>query len=116
MLYNKIRSAHIVIALSLLFLPVTSFAQHPSTLEGRLEVRGKDKMVANAVIHITHADSNRTYTITSDKKGHFIKPGLRSGMYNAVINCDGYEPLNVQGINIGTQEIVRIVLKLTPRP
>lgn len=102
----------LAILLTLLIAPISAFSQHVAVLDGRLEVNGADKPVAGAVVEIVHTETNKSYTLTSDKKGRFVKPGLRPGLYKAVITADGYQSLAVSGIMIRDSQICRVVLQM----
>ena len=114
MTLRRFDSVRLAILLTLLVAPIAASAQHVSILDGRLEVNGADRPVAGAIIELVHTETDRSYTLTTDKKGRFVKPGLRPGLYTAVIKAEGFHSLAVSGITIRDSEICRVVLQMKP--
>src|ERR1700687_2036562 len=77
-------------------LALASFAQI-TAMEG--DVKGEDgKPLQGAVIKILRTDIKGTYTVKTDKKGHFFYNGLPIGTYNITVEVGGKEADGVNGV------------------
>ena len=103
-----------VVALALLAVSTSAMGQYVAVLDGRLETPDDRKPVAGAVVEFFSEESNRSFTVKTDKKGRFVRQGMRPGVYRAVIKCEGYHSLNVKGINIKPSAITKLILELQP--
>src|SRR5215471_19095385 len=57
-------------------------------------------VVANAAVSLRNADTNRTYTSTSDTSGYYIVPNLPPGAYELNVAYTGFEPYVQSGIQL----------------
>lgn len=81
---------------ALLLLSLPAFSQ-TSQVEG--EVKGADgKPVANAVVKFDRTDIKGSYTVKTDKKGHFGHYGLPLGTYDVSIVVDGQVKDTLRGV------------------
>src|SRR5450432_634539 len=87
----------VVAAAATFFLALTAFAQI-SAMQG--DVKGPDgKPLQGAVIKIVRTDIKGSYTVKSDKKGHFFYNGLPLGAYNVTVEVGGKEADGVNGVH-----------------
>jgi tetratricopeptide (TPR) repeat protein len=87
----------VVAAAATFFLALASFAQI-TAMEG--DVKGEDgKPLQGAVIKIVRTDIKGSYTVKSDKKGHFFYNGLPIGIYNVTVEVGGKEADGVNGVH-----------------
>jgi tetratricopeptide (TPR) repeat protein len=63
------------------------------------DVKAEDgKALQNAVIKITRTDVKASYKTKTDKKGHYYYGGLAIGQYNVVLEVDGKDVDQINGI------------------
>ncbi len=63
------------------------------------DVKGEDgKGLQNAVVKITRTDVKANYKTKTDKKGHYYYGGLSIGQYNVVLEVDGKDVDQIQGV------------------
>jgi tetratricopeptide (TPR) repeat protein len=87
----------VVAAAASFFLALASFAQI-TAMEG--DVKGEDgKPLQGAVIKILRTDIKGSYTVKTDKKGHFFYNGLPLGTYNITVEVGGKEADGVNGVH-----------------
>ena len=91
-----------------------ALAQAPAVVNGQVQVKSSKEPVEGAVIKLFMDGSDKTISMKSDKKGNFVKVGVRPGNYRALVECAGYHPLTVNGIELKNNDKFRIVLPLTP--
>jgi tetratricopeptide (TPR) repeat protein len=92
----KFRNLVVAVAASF-FLALASFAQI-TAMEG--DVKGEDgKPLQGAVIKILRTDIKGSYTVKTDKKGHFFYNGLPIGTYNITVEVGGKEADGVNGVH-----------------
>jgi tetratricopeptide (TPR) repeat protein len=92
------------------FLALTAFAQI-SAMEG--DVKGPDgKPLQGAVIKIVRTDIKGSYTVKSDKKGHFFYNGLPLGVYNITVEVGGKEADGVNGVHTRLGDPVEVPFDL----
>jgi tetratricopeptide (TPR) repeat protein len=100
----------VVAAATTLFLALTSFAQI-TAMEG--DVKGEDgKPLQGAVIKIVRTDIKGSYTVKSDKKGHFFYNGLPIGVYNITVEVGGKEMDGVNGVRTRLGDPVEVPFDL----
>jgi tetratricopeptide (TPR) repeat protein len=86
----------VVAAAATFFLALAAFAQI-SAMEG--DVKGPDgKPLQGAVIKIVRTDIKGSYTVKTDKKGHYFYNGLPLGVYNVTVEVGGKEADGVNGV------------------
>jgi hypothetical protein len=81
---------------SSLILPPSSFAQ--GGVKGKIRSTSGSG-IANATI-TARQDGKDLKTVRSDSKGNFILNGLRSGVYNIVVDADGFATGLKSGVEI----------------
>jgi tetratricopeptide (TPR) repeat protein len=87
----------VVAAAATFCLALASFAQI-TAMEG--DVKGEDgKPLQGAVIKILRTDIKGSYTVKTDKKGHFFYNGLPIGTYNVTVEVGGKEADGVNGVH-----------------
>jgi tetratricopeptide (TPR) repeat protein len=87
----------VVAAAATFFLALASFAQI-TAMEG--DVKGEDgKPLQGAVIKIVRTDIKGSYSVKTDKKGHFFYNGLPIGVYNVTVEVGGKEADGVNGVH-----------------
>lgn len=90
-------------------------AQQASVLQGSVEFADSKAPAAGIAVQLVSEDTNQKLKVTADKKGHYIKLGIRPGRYHAIIECDGYMPVVVTEISVDTNAHFQIpALKLVP--
>jgi len=100
----------VVAAAATFFLALTAFAQI-SAMEG--DVKGPDgKPLQGAVIKIVRTDIKGSYTVKSDKKGHFFYNGLPLGVYNVTVEVGGKEADGVNGVHTRLGDPVEVPFDL----
>src|SRR5471030_25055 len=100
----------VVAAGATLFLALASFAQI-TAMEG--DVKGEDgKPVQGAVIKIVRTDIKWSYTVKSDKKGHFFYNGLPIGVYNVTCEVGGKEADSVNNVRTQLGDPVQVPFDL----
>jgi Tfp pilus assembly protein PilF len=91
-------------ALLLLSLPALS-----QTTQAEGIVKGPDgKPVANAVIKIDRTDVKASYTVKTDKKGHYGHYGLPLGVFDVSVVVDGQVRDVMHGVRTKTSEAVEL--------
>ncbi len=87
-----------LLVVSPLFLfAVVGFAQ--SRVEG--DVIGKDsKPIEGGLIKLDRTDAKGSYSVETDKKGHFLYPNLPTGVYDFTLEVDGKEVVKTTGIRV----------------
>ncbi len=101
-------------ALMMLSLPV--FGQM-TAIEG--DVKGPDgKPLANAVVRFDRTDIKGSYTVKTDKKGHYGHYGLPGGMYEITVLVDGQVKDSMKGVktNYSNPQTVNFTLKAPGAP
>ena len=93
---------------------IHAYAQAPAVVNGKVEVKDSRKPVEGAVITFFMENSEKSVTMKSDKKGNFVKVGVRPGSYRARVEASGYHPLTVKGIELKNNDRYQIVLPLQP--
>src|SRR5476649_3031555 len=100
----------VVAAAATLFLALASFAQI-TAMEG--DVKGEDgKPLQGAVIKIVRTDIKGSYTVKSDKKGHFFYNGLPIGVYNVTCEVGGKEADSVNNVRTQLGDPVQVPFDL----
>ena len=100
----------VVAAGATLFLALASFAQI-TAMEG--DVKGEDgKPLQGAVIKIVRTDIKGSYTVKSDKKGHFFYNGLPIGVYNVTCEVGGKEADSVNNVRTQLGDPVQVPFDL----
>lgn len=92
----------------------TVSAQTPGVLLGTVVVEGSRKPVASARITLQRVDGPRKMALVSDAQGRFAHVGVRPGFYTVIVECDGYAPVEVLGVEIRTNDKVRLAIDATP--
>ena len=92
----------------------TSSAQSPGALLGRVFVEGARTPVAGATITLERFNSERTMTLVADDRGRFTHVGIRPGFYTVVVECDGYAPVELRGVEVRSGDRVRLSIEATP--
>jgi len=78
---------------------VSSMACWAQTTMIEGDVKGVDgKGVPAAVIKIERTDVKNTYTVKTDKKGHYIHAGLPIGAYKVSVEVDGQQKDAINGV------------------
>jgi len=100
----------VVAAAATFFLALASFAQI-TAMEG--DVKGEDgKPLQGAVIKILRTDIKGSYTVKTDKKGHFFYNGLPIGTYNITVEVGGKEADGVNGVHTRLGDPVEVPFDL----
>jgi tetratricopeptide (TPR) repeat protein len=82
--------------IALLLLSIPAFSQM-TTIEG--EVKGPDgKPLQGAVVKLDRTDIKGSYTVKTDKKGHYGHYGLPLGTYDVTVMVDGKAASAVKGV------------------
>jgi hypothetical protein len=93
-----------------------SLAQQPALVSIRLQVEGTRAPIANAVLELTSTDSARVVKLTTDRQGRAVRGGIRPGVYSLRVECAGYRPLYISGLELKTNDRRELVLELPPAP
>ncbi len=97
-------------ALLLLSLPALS-----QTTQAEGIVKGPDgKPVANAVIKIDRTDVKASYTVKTDKKGHYGHYGLPLGVFDISVVVNGQVRDVMHGVRTKTSEAAEVNFDLKP--
>ena len=95
-----------------------ALGQYPAVVKGRLvaEKGGTPNGASfeGARVHLTHQGSSKLLNMLADKRGHFIRVGVRPGRYNAVVECKGFVTFSLNDIEVENNARVDLVLRLTP--
>jgi hypothetical protein len=97
-------------------LTAAGFAQQPAFLSVRLRSEGKKSPVANATLELSAKDTANVVKLTSDDKGRATRAGLRPGMYRLRVACSGYRSVQIDGLELKSNDRREIVLELAPTP
>lgn len=107
---------HSIVAL--LFVTLTSvptaFGQYPGIIDGQIDIAGDRGPLQNVSVKLVGEESNFVAKLTSDKKGRFAKLGIRPGLYRATLECEGYVPVVVVGMNVLNNGKIKINVKMVP--
>lgn len=101
------------VSLTIAALPLSVDAQSPGILTGRVTVEGTRNPVAGATITLQRIDSRRKLTLVTDDHGRFSHVGVRPGVYTVVVECTGYAPVEILGVDIRTDDKVRLLVEST---
>jgi len=94
--YTRITAA-LLVALA---LGAAIHAGQPAIVTIQLKRQGTKQPVANASVELCPMDSDKWVKLVSDKHGRVVRAGLRPGMYQMRIECEGYRPLIIKGIEL----------------
>lgn len=101
----------------LAWLPAALAAQaHPETVRGRV-VGDSGKAVPQASVIVTRAPDRETRTTQTDTAGNFsITFPEGTGDYLVHVNALGWSPFRRRVTRTGTEDVLAVDVKLTPRP
>jgi hypothetical protein len=112
------RRPHLFPTVVLLTLSLTAsltpvYAQGtPAIFTGRVEAKDSKAPVPGAVIRLFRINSDRVYDTKTDKKGNFIRAGISPGKYRVVVECPGYDRLEIKSQEFMNNETLKVVLPL----
>ena len=95
---------------------VPAYGQQTAVISVKLESTRKKSPVVGATLRLSATHSDKVFTMTSGKDGRAVRVGIRSGTYQLEIECDGYTPLHVGGIEIKDNDRLQLTFPLEPRP
>ncbi|NOT61716.1 MAG: hypothetical protein HOP19_15990, partial [Acidobacteria bacterium] len=97
---------------SLLITPSAALAQAVSgTLLGAVSDQN-GASVPGAKLTFTHPATGLTRSITSDESGEYVAPNLPTGLYNIVVEANGFKKANLTNVQLGVDQKLRVDVKL----
>ena len=112
------RRPHVLLSAVVLALTLSAGVQiahaqgTPAIFTGRVEAKRSKEPVPGAVIRMYRIGSEKQLEFKTDKKGNFIKGGISPGKYRVVVECDGYNSLEIASQEFMNNETLKIILPL----
>jgi len=98
--WKSFAPAGLAVSFALLLMSVPAFGQ-TTTIEGI--IKGEDGMpLQGAAVRIDRTDIKGTYTLKTDKKGHYGHYGLAMGTYDVTVLIDGKMKDQMRGVRTTT--------------
>ncbi len=92
-----------------ILLTATALAQ-VGRIEGDVKKQGSGELITNATVEIVRMDIKGSYTVPTDKKGHFLHAGVPyTGTYTLLVSAPDCSPTYLTGIR-PTGELLKIEL------
>lgn len=97
--------AILIVLMALTFVP-SAFAQSSGSVRGVCkDIDGKP--ISGAVVEWMNMDNGRKYELKTNNKGEYFSLGIASGKYKVGLTKDGKDLFHVNGVNVGTDEVVQ---------